>query len=161
MPLTRCPLCGEIDRVLRVQLALDNHPGSIAQHFCLFCLKLKGNTGVSVSVTQPLHVVFPQKDRVKRATAREKKAATEIGGQRVSQSGAGIVKGDARNDTWLIEDKFTDAASYSVRKSLVEKVVAQAAQTMRKPAIRVGISGLSNVVVLLWSDFLELIEGKK
>ena len=95
----------------------------------------------------------------KKSRRREEKAADDIGGGRVSGSGSGIAKGDARNEKWMVEDKFTvKAKSFSVTQDIIAKALRQAHRTGRNPVIRVGLPKY-DVAVLLWDDLKGLIDA--
>lgn len=93
----------------------------------------------------------------KRSRRREEKAAKSISGSRVPGSGSGLIKGDARNDKWMIEDKFTvSAKSFRVTQAMIGKALRQARGTGRNPIVRVGLPKYE-VAVLLWDDLKGLI----
>jgi ribosomal protein S17E len=92
----------------------------------------------------------------KKAQKREKDCANQIGGYTTAASGAGIAKGDARNEKWTIDDKFTEAQSYKLRKSDVIKITSDASKTCRNGALKVGFPDY-DVAIVAWTDFLELI----
>lgn len=95
----------------------------------------------------------------KKSRRREEKAASDIGGDHVSGSGSGIVKGDARNEKWMIEDKFTVRAKrFSVTQDMIDKALRQAYHTGRNPVIRIGLPKYE-VAVLLWDDLKGLINA--
>lgn len=65
----------------------------------------------------------------KRARHSEEQGAKVSGGRRVSGSGAGREKGDIRANGYRIEDKFTDAASYTIRVEDLDKITKHALLT--------------------------------
>ena len=84
----------------------------------------------------------------KRSQKSENTAAAEIGGRRQIASGALVgMKGDVKSDTFLLEDKFTDAASYSLKLDLLKKAEQEAFQSRRKPLFRVTMQGHTYYVV--------------
>ena len=93
---------------------------------------------------------------IKKSRKREDTGAGEIGGERCSGSGSGIVKGDFRNDEWVVEDKFTEKATFTLTGRVLDKIGSEALKTRRKPALRVGVRR-EEYAVTRWSDFLELI----
>jgi hypothetical protein len=96
----------------------------------------------------------------KTSRRREEKASRDISGSRVSGSGSGIAKGDARNELWMVEDKFTvKAKRFSVTQDMIDKALRQAHKTGRNPVIRVGLPKYE-VAVVLWDDFTELIDER-
>jgi hypothetical protein len=100
-----------------------------------------------------------KRSRIKKARDREENAASQIGGQRCSGSGSGIVKGDARNSKWTLEDKHTESKQFLITEDIVNKIISQSHKTGRNPVIRIGTRGL-NLALILWDDFLELIESE-
>jgi hypothetical protein len=97
-----------------------------------------------------------KRSRIKKSRDREETAASQLGGQRCPGSGSGIVKGDARNSKWTLEDKHTEAKQFLLTEDIVNKIISQSHKTGRNPVIRVGTKNL-NLAVILWSDFLELL----
>lgn len=96
----------------------------------------------------------------KKSRRREEKASEDISGGRVSGSGSGVAKGDARNELWMVEDKFTVRAKrFSVTQDMIDKALNQSHRTGRNPVIRVGLPKYE-VAVLLWDDFKELIDER-
>lgn len=57
------------------------------------------------------------------------------------------MKGDVKSDKFLVEDKFTDAASYTLTKGLLQKLEQEALQSRRKPMFRVTIQGETFYIV--------------
>lgn len=87
---------------------------------------------------------------------QERSLASNTGGRVVPASGAfWSRKGDVRTDDLLIEAKTTQAASFSVKKVIWEKIRREALLDGRTPVLAVAIQG-RNLVVLDEEDFLEL-----
>lgn len=96
----------------------------------------------------------------KIAHKRERICAEEIGGRTTPASGSGIVKGDARNEHLVVDDKFTVARQFTLREVDLSKLVTEARRTGRIGAMKVGFRvGKANAAVLDWCDFMELING--
>ena len=78
--------------------------------------------------------------RIKKLSKqRENKIADDIGGQRHSFSGAmWWKKGDASNDDFLIEDKFTEDDHYSATLRVLLKIEKEALSIGKLPVLRVG-----------------------
>jgi len=96
----------------------------------------------------------------KTARKRERACAEEIGGKTTPASGSGISKGDARNEHLVIDDKYTAAKQFTLREADTIKLITEAKRTGRIGAMKIGFrTGKSNVAVLDWDDFLELING--
>lgn len=92
----------------------------------------------------------------KTSQKRETQAAKDIGGERCPASGSGVMKGDARNEKWMVEDKFTRSSTFLLRLPVVQKARAQALKTGRKPVIRVGLPKCE-LAIISWDDFCDLI----
>ena len=74
-----------------------------------------------------------------RAQRRERSAAKEIGGRSVIGSGAlWFDKGDIKTDTFLIEDKFTDADTYTIQLATLKTIEKQASKVHKVPFLRFG-----------------------
>lgn len=87
---------------------------------------------------------------------QERSFAKKIGGRSVPASGAfWSRKGDVRSDDLLVEAKMTDKASFSIKKSIWEKIRREALLDGRIPVLAVQIQN-RNLVVLDEEDFLEL-----
>lgn len=104
----------------------------------------------------------------RKSQKQEARTAKEFGGKEQIASGAiDGMKGDVRtgettpsfNDTdFLIENKFTDAKSYSLKKAIWEKIEKEALKdNLRIPLMQIDIQE-TQLVVLNKSDFLSLIE---
>ena len=78
--------------------------------------------------------------RIKKISKqRENKIADDIGGQRHSFSGAmWWKKGDASDDDFLIEDKFTEDNHYSATLKVLLKIEKEALSIGKLPVLRVG-----------------------
>jgi len=64
---------------------------------------------------------------------------------------------DVLSDDYACEVKFTDKASFSLKKELIEKIKEEAFITAKMPLMHIDIAGLK-VAVLLWEDFLDIKE---
>lgn len=98
-----------------------------------------------------------QCESMKTASQRQERSlARNIGGRTVPASGAfWSRKGDVRTDDLLIEAKTTEAASFSLKKVIWDKIRREALLDGRIPVLAVQIQG-RNLVVLDEEDFLEL-----
>jgi hypothetical protein len=106
---------------------------------------------------------------IKRKSAKqEARTAKDFSGKTTPASGAlYFAKADVRtgntgvgfNDSdFLIENKFTDSASYSLKKKIWEKIEGEALMdNMRIPLMQIDIQD-KQLVVLNKSDFLSLID---
>lgn len=80
---------------------------------------------------------FSTKVRSKRS---EKLAAKIYGGKVQPASGAINrldLKGDVKSDTFLVDDKTTDAQSYQLKVETWRKLSSEAYRTARRPSMRV------------------------
>lgn len=95
----------------------------------------------------------------KRARRSELELAKSTGGRRQPASGAlPGRKGDVRTNGFLVEDKFTDAKSYTLKADDWRKIEQEAAMTPPglRPRMRITITGLPKLCVLLEDDYLYL-----
>jgi hypothetical protein len=93
----------------------------------------------------------------KRSKQQEERTAERYNGSRNVMSGAGWVrKNDVRTIDLLIENKFTDKKSYSIKSNEMVKLSRTAILEDRIPVLQVDLGGRS-YVVLLENDFLEMI----
>ena len=93
----------------------------------------------------------------KRSKQQEERTAEKYNGSRNVMSGAGWVrKNDVRTIDLLIENKFTDKKSYSIKSNEMVKLSRTAILEDRIPVLQVDLGGRS-YVVLLENDFLEMI----
>ena len=78
----------------------------------------------------------------------EKKQANSLGMTRCAMSGAGIYKGDIRNDIFLIDSKFTFSdISITVKKKDIEKIGIEAFNSNKIPILLISINGLERYVI--------------
>jgi Holliday junction resolvase len=91
----------------------------------------------------------------KESLKHEKRLAKKIGGQRSAASGAfWSRKGDVRNDSLLIEHKWTGKKQVTIKSEVLKKITKEAILDSRKPVLGLHLDG-ENYVVLL-EDFFEL-----
>ena len=92
----------------------------------------------------------------KQSKKHEVRLAKEIGGQRSAGSGSfWSRKGDVRSSDLLIEHKWTGKASFTVKATVLEKIVKEAILDSRTPVLGFSFNN-ENYVVLTEDDFLEL-----
>lgn len=92
----------------------------------------------------------------KESRKHEKRLAKKVGGTRTAASGAfWSRKGDVRNDSLLIEHKWTGKKSVTVKSEVLKKITKEAILDSRTPVLGLHLDG-ENYVVLLEEDFLEL-----
>lgn len=65
----------------------------------------------------------------RRSQRSEQQGAKLDGGRTVAMSGAGREKGDYRANGYRVEDKFTDAASFSITDAMLDKIIYEAMHT--------------------------------
>jgi len=86
----------------------------------------------------------------------EDRLAKKVGGQRSAGSGAfWSRKGDVRSTDLLIEHKWTGKASFTVKATVLEKIVEEAILDSRMPILGFSLNN-ENYVMLTEDDFLEL-----
>lgn len=85
--------------------------------------------------------------------------------KRVGGSGSGTIKGDQIGDNLMVEVKTTGYRSYTIRMTLVKKVVEEAASQGKMPILRVdmrsGERDEVSVAVIPWETFVLLMETQK
>ena len=92
----------------------------------------------------------------KQSKKHEVRLAKEIGGQRSAGSGSfWSRKGDVRSSDLLIEHKWTGKASFTVKATVLEKIVKEAILDSRTPVLGFSLNN-ENYVMLTEDDFLEL-----
>lgn len=93
----------------------------------------------------------------RRARQSEEQGAKISQGRRVSGSGNGRVKGDIQTAKWRIENKLTDANSFTVTKDLLDKITHEALHTPPGllPQMRIQMPGYT-LRVLREQDYLYL-----
>ena len=86
----------------------------------------------------------------------EDRLAGLVSGQRSAGSGAfWSRKGDVRSTDLLIEHKWTGKASFTVKATVLEKIVKEAILDNRTPVLGFSLNN-ENYVMLTEDDFLEL-----
>ena len=92
----------------------------------------------------------------KESQKHEALLAKVFDGKRTAASGAfWNRKGDVRSSDLLIEHKWTGKASFTVKATVLEKIVNEAILDSRMPVLGVSLNN-ENYVMLLEDDFLEL-----
>ena len=85
----------------------------------------------------------------KESQKREDAIAKDFNGRRVIASGAlWSMKGDVRTDTFLFEDKYTLADTYTVTYAILLKIHKQAAFHKKVPAYRFGKLNTDGYVII-------------
>ena len=95
---------------------------------------------------------------VKRKSAKqEKRTSEDIEGSTVVASGAlWGAKGDARSESYLVENKFTDEDCYIFKLAIWKKIEMEAVKDgMRIPLMQIDIQDKQYYVMNMW-DFDEL-----
>lgn len=76
-----------------------------------------------------------------KSKKREISIAKDIGGREHLMSGAAwFKKGDASNEYFLVEDKFTDKEKYSIKYNELVKVQKEALEVSKIPIFRFGFT---------------------
>lgn len=89
---------------------------------------------------------------------QERRLAKSSGGTTTAGSGAFWTrKGDVRSASLLIEGKQTDKASYSIKKTIWDKIRREALLDGRMPALAIQIQD-TRLVVMDEEDFFALTE---
>jgi hypothetical protein len=99
----------------------------------------------------PSEITLPWRAKSTTARARrsETKGAKNEGGRVTPMSGAGRQKGDYTTAAFRTEDKYTDAASYTLKRSVLDKIEREALHTppCLMPKLRVTIQGKTYWVI--------------
>lgn len=104
-------------------------------------------------------VPWKRAQRQQRARRSEEQAAKLGGGKRQPASGSRwFAKGDVRANGFLLEDKFTDAESFSITKTMILKTIKEALQTPPGllPSWRISIKGCPRLRLYREEDALYL-----
>ena len=100
-----------------------------------------------------------RKEILKRSVKQEQRTADTYRGSRNVMSGAGWVrKNDVRAEHFLIENKFTDKKSYSIKADEMLKLSRTALMEDRIPLLQVDLQG-RRYVVLCEDDLMEILNG--
>jgi len=96
----------------------------------------------------------------KKSKAQESRTAKEFGGKATPASGAlDGAKGDIKTPYFLIENKFTDKKSYSLKLETWDKIAKEAIkESLRYPLMQIDIQGRQLVVVEKYV-FLDMLRG--
>jgi len=93
---------------------------------------------------------------LRESQKHEARLAKAFDGKRNAGSGAfWSRKGDVRSDDLLIEHKWTGKASFTVKATVLEKIVKEAILESRMPVLGISLNN-ENYVLLTEDDFLEL-----
>ncbi len=92
----------------------------------------------------------------KQSQKHEKRIAGIINGKTTAASGAfWSRKGDVRNDSLLIEHKWTGKKTKTISSAELKKITNEAIMDGRLPVFGIHLDG-EDYVILLETDFLEL-----
>jgi hypothetical protein len=93
---------------------------------------------------------------LKESQKHEARLAKLVDGKRNAGSGSfWSRKGDVRSNDLLIEHKWTGKASFTVKATVLEKIVKEAILESRMPVLGISLNN-ENYVLLTEDDFLEL-----
>lgn len=92
----------------------------------------------------------------KESKKHEVRLSKKVGGKRNAGSGSVWTrKGDVRSADLLIEHKWTGKTSFTVKATVLEKIVKEAILDNRTPVLGFSLNN-ENYVMLTEDDFLEL-----
>jgi hypothetical protein len=100
-----------------------------------------------------------QARQTRRARRNEEELAKTTGGRRQPASGAlSGRKGDVRENGFLVDDKFTDAKSFTITREMWLKITREAGMSPPglRPRLRLTLPGIPKLCVLLEDDYLYL-----
>lgn len=96
----------------------------------------------------------------KRSKKYETKVAKELEGGNVQPASGALPfwKNDVRSAFWLVEHKYTEAKSYSIKKILFEDLTKNAFKTGKLPVLVIEFPNRPElkVAVIRYDEFLEL-----
>jgi hypothetical protein len=93
----------------------------------------------------------------KQSQKHEKRIAKVIGGSTTAASGAfWSRKGDVRNDSLLVEHKWTGKKSKTISSAELKKITTEAIMDGRMPVFGMHLDG-EDYVILLETDLWELL----
>ena len=93
----------------------------------------------------------------KQSQKHERRIAKAIGGSTTAASGAfWSRKGDVRNDTLLVEHKWTGKKSKTIQSAELKKITNEAIMDGRTPIFGIHLDG-EDYVILLEHDFMEMV----
>lgn len=93
--------------------------------------------------------------RKKLSRKEEDKLAQDFGGRRTPASGAWEQPGDIKTPTFLIESKITSHDSFSVTKTLMNKIASEAVPYGKVPMLIVNMDG-ERLCILRYCDIQRL-----
>jgi len=121
-----CPKCLK-DKEL-FELAVSVTQGSagrvVSEELCISCLCGDVAPMIKLKLSDVMDTKGPRRAINKTARRREQECAEDIGGRTTPASGSGISKGDARNDDWMVDDKFTGGTFFKLSSSIMTKALA-------------------------------------
>ena len=92
----------------------------------------------------------------KQSRKHEDRLAKKLGGKRTAGSGAfWSRKGDVRTTDWLVEHKWTGKASFSLKATVLEKIVNEAILDSRMPVLGISLN-VQNYCLVLEDDLIEM-----
>lgn len=92
----------------------------------------------------------------KQSQKHEKRIAKTIGGKETAASGAfWSRKGDVRNESYLIEHKWTGKKSKTIKSDELKKITNEAIMDGRTPVFGIHLDG-EDYVIMLETDFMEI-----
>lgn len=93
----------------------------------------------------------------KQSQKHEKRIAKAIGGQTTAASGAfWSRKGDVRNESLLVEHKWTGKKTKTISSAELKKITNEAIMDGRTPVFGIHLDG-EDYVILLEHDFMEMV----
>jgi len=92
-----------------------------------------------------------------RSVSQERSTAKALGGARVSGSGnLWHSKSDVKTDTFLVECKRTDKASYTIKLEELVKNMVEAMRAGKNPMVQVEF-GKKRFAIIPWDTLLDLL----
>jgi len=104
-------------------------------------------------------IVLKPGPTVKQKSQKSEKTAAKLFGGRMQPASGAMrhAKGDIKTDVYLIEDKITGNGSYSLKKTIWEKIRLEAYNRRRIPMMRITVQGRT-LCVVEENHMLQLLE---
>jgi len=104
---------------------------------------------------------MPTNGRIRRSVRQERRIARDVGGRRVAGSGSMPGnKGDVAAPGYLLEAKYTDKASYSLKLAIWRKIECEAIRAGCEPGLIIEIMG-RRLIVLDYNAWRGLISESR
>lgn len=96
--------------------------------------------------------------RTNKGMKAEKKLAKKLDMRTTPRSGGGMQKGDVKGDDYLIQLKYTDKQSFTLKQSDLEKAIREAISEGKEPMFVVSFGGIEYYIFTenQYKEYIEL-----